>query len=80
TELYEHIVEVVRREKGGRRGNAERDLHIFLLYTLADFDQEMITALPVFCGEGREIGHRVVDNVVNRIRVILREKWESDDE
>lgn len=79
-ELYEHIVEIVRREKSGRRGNAERDLHIFLLYTLADFDQEMITALPVFRGEGREIGHRVVDNVVNRIRTILRDKWERDDE
>lgn len=79
TELYEHIVAIIRREKSGRRGNAERDLHIFLLYTLADFDQEMIASLPVFCGEGREIGHRVVDNVVNRLRTILREKWESDD-
>lgn len=69
-EFYEFIVHQLRSAAGRSAGNLERDIHIFQLYTLGDFDQAMITALP--CLE--TIGHRVVDNVVNRIRNTLKEK------
>ncbi|HQV31442.1 MAG TPA: hypothetical protein PKV71_06180 [Calditrichia bacterium] len=65
-EIYE---EVVAQLRVSRPKSSERDIHIFLLYTFSEFDREHIEALP-YLGD---IGHRVVDNVVNRRRKILRE-------
>ena len=48
--------------------NIERDINIFHLYTWADFSEEMILFNPCF----QDIGHRVVDNVVNRMRSQLK--------
>ncbi len=65
-ELYE---ETVARLSRGKRRNLQRDIHLFLIYTWADFDLDMIDALPCLKG----MGGRTVDNVVHRLRKILRE-------
>lgn len=77
-ELYEDWVHTIRDVKGSRKGNTERDIHIFMLYTLSDFTQEMICDLPGFAdpASGEKLGHRVVDNVVNRLRNLLKEHWD----
>jgi hypothetical protein len=66
-ELYETIISALRRTS-----QKERDINIFLTYTWADYNQEMISTLPCF----QNMGHRVVDNVVNRLRSILRDTEE----
>ncbi len=67
-ELYETIVDKIRSVSGGRKRKVERDIHLFMLYNWADFSEPMIRSLPVF----QDIGNRVLDNVINRIRKILR--------
>ncbi|RMF57690.1 MAG: sigma-70 family RNA polymerase sigma factor [Calditrichaeota bacterium] len=72
-ELYETIVTVLRGSAKRARSNIERDIHIFYLYVFADFDHEQITRMPCLS----EIGHRVIDNVVNRMRSVIRENLEQ---
>lgn len=66
-EMYDHTVRQLRQSNGKKR-NLERDINIFHLYTMADFSEDMILSIPCF----KDMGHRVVDNVVNRIRKILK--------
>ncbi len=67
-ELFEAVVEVIKSNRDGKRKNKERDTNIFLLYVWADFNSEMMSFHPFL----RNLGHRVVDNVVNRTRLQLR--------
>ena len=69
-ELYEAIVERLRNSKTGKKRNVERDINIFLLYVWADLNNDMILSHPCY----RQLGHRVLDNVVNRMRSLLKEK------
>lgn len=69
-ELYEMIVQQLRGFPGKKKRNLERDINIFLLYTWSDLSQDMILMHPCY----KEIGHRVVDNVVNRLREVLRKE------
>lgn len=62
-ELYETVVSALRQGSAN-----ERDINIFLTYSWADFSPQMISTLPCF----RSLGHRVVDNVANRLRNALR--------
>ncbi len=66
--LYEAIVDQLRHSPKTQRKNLERDIHIFMLYVWMDFPKEMIAAIPCL----RDIGHRVTDLVVNRLRTTLR--------
>ena len=72
-ELYEELVDCFRNYKASK-GNYERDIHLFMLYRMADLDQEMIALSPCL-----QIGHRVVDNAANRMKGILvtalKERW-----
>ncbi len=72
-QLYETIVDMLRGAAKRARANLERDIHIFHLYVWSDFDHSMITNLPCL----KTIGHRVIDNVVNRMRNILKENFEQ---
>lgn len=63
-ELYEAIVDLLRKNSSSKKRHLERDIHIFLLYTWADFSEPMIKLLPCLS----DIGPRVVDVVVNRTR------------
>ncbi len=67
-ELYESIVNQIRNMSGKNKRNLERDIGIFTLYTVSDFSQEMILHNPCF----KDMGHRVIDNVVNRFRESLK--------
>lgn len=67
-ELYEHLVTILRSANKKAPANLERDIHIFLLYDWADFKDEMIFKIPLF----RNLGNRVIDNVVYRMRKVLR--------
>jgi DNA-directed RNA polymerase specialized sigma24 family protein len=67
-ELYESVVDVLRRSNTAKKRNDERDINIFLLYVWADFNNEMILAHPCY----KKLGHRVIDNVANRMRNLLR--------
>jgi len=67
-ELFENVVAKLRRKTGTKKRNLERDINIFLLYTWGDLSEPMILSHPCF----KDMGHRVVDNVVNRMRAILR--------
>lgn len=69
-ELYESVVKQIREFSGKSKRNLERDITLFSLYTMSDFSPEMIKFTPCF----QNIGHRVLDNVVNRTREILKEK------
>ena len=66
-EIYDHTV-MILRESNGKKRNLERDINIFHLYTWSDFSENMILFIPCF----RDMGHRVVDNVVNRMRNQLK--------
>jgi hypothetical protein len=67
-ELYEHLVRLWRSSAAKNKLFLERDIFIFQLYTWADFSTDMILRLPCL----DRIGHRVVDNTVNRMRSGLR--------
>ena len=69
-ELYESVVHHLRGLNIRNRQNIERDINIFQLYTWADLPQSIIESHPCYSN----IGHRVVDNVVNRMRDHLRTK------
>jgi len=67
-ELYDTVVWKIRDSKAKPGKNLERDINIFLLYLWGDFSIEMITSNPCY----RDIGPRVIDNVVNRLRILLK--------
>ena len=67
-ELYDYTITALREANGRKKRNLERDINIFQLYVWADFSENMILFNPCF----EEIGHRVVDNVVNRMRMQLK--------
>lgn len=69
-ELYESVVKDLRESSSKSKRNIERDITLFNLYTISDFSPQMIESTPCF----DSIGHRVVDNVVNRARESLKEK------
>ena len=66
-EIYDNMVSRLR-ESGSKKRNLERDINIFFIYVWADFSEDMILFNPCFS----DIGHRVVDNVVNRMRKQLK--------
>ncbi len=63
-EAFQEIVASLRSLAACNARNTERDINIFLLYTLSEFNADMFMSHPLF----KRIGHRVVDNVVNRTR------------
>jgi DNA-directed RNA polymerase specialized sigma24 family protein len=69
-ELYDHIVNLLSSQSGSHKRFIERDIHIFQLYVWLDCSTEMILAHPCLSA----LGHRVVDNVVNRLREVLKKK------
>lgn len=68
-ETYEYFLNRIYSRVKKRRGNLERDIHIFWLYVWGDFDKETIVTFPCLQGSGDP--HNV-DNVVNRIKDLLR--------
>lgn len=69
-QLYEFVVQKLRVSRQKLPKNFERDINIYMLYVWGDFDKEMIAAQP--CYRDR-ITPKVVDNVVHRMRNLLRE-------
>jgi len=67
-ELYDSIVHFLRNQAGERKRNTERDILIFMLYTWGDLDTKAVLDQPIF----KDVGHRVLDNVVNRTRNLLK--------
>ncbi|KAA3614176.1 MAG: sigma-70 family RNA polymerase sigma factor [Calditrichaeota bacterium] len=67
-ELFELITDVLTRDSSHKR-NVQRDLVIFLLYTIGNFKEEEIKKHHCF----KEIGPRVVEVTVSRKRKILKE-------
>lgn len=68
-ELYESTISRMRRLHGSKKQNLERDMNIFLMYIWSDFSDKMVLAHPCY----NQIGGRVIDNVINRMRKLLRE-------
>lgn len=66
-ELYEFTVKKMRRQHSKGKKNLERDMNIFLLYIWSDFSDKMVLTHPCY----GELGHRVIDNVINRMRAYL---------
>lgn len=71
-QIFDYLVATFRAKAGKQERHPERNILLFNLYTLDDYTKEMIAQAPVFHG----MGHRVVDNVVGR----LRDKLDEDDE
>jgi hypothetical protein len=67
-ELYDRIVWMLRNLEKKRGKCTERDINIFMLNSWGDFSQDMIVALPGY----RDLGHRVIDNVIGRFRNVLQ--------
>jgi len=72
-ELFEGVVERIRETDSNKKQHLERDINLFQFYIWADLSQAMIMAHPCYTG----IGHRVIDNVVNRLRENLRKDTEA---
>ena len=65
-ELYEETVSTIRQNnKDGK--NLERNINLFMLYLWADFSPAMINLQPCY----KNLGQRVLDNVINRLRKIF---------
>ncbi|MBN1465035.1 hypothetical protein JXA02_04690 [candidate division KSB1 bacterium] len=71
-QIFDYIVQVLRLRAGKNGRHTERNILLFNLYTLEDYTREMLMSMPLF----RNIGHRVVDNVICR----SREKLTKEDE
>lgn len=69
-ELYESVIEQLRSGDSAKKRNLERDINLFQFYIWSDLSQTTIQTHPCYA----EIGHRVIDNVVNRLREGLRKK------
>ena len=63
-ELHEHLVFSIRKVHKKKDKNLERNILLFTLYNLEGYTSEMIAKQPLF----KELGSRVVDNVVFRIK------------
>jgi hypothetical protein len=73
-EMYENVVQQLRSSGTLKKKNLERDINIFQFYIWSDLSHSMIQTHPCYS----EIGHRVIDNVVNRLREQLRNEKNSD--
>lgn len=69
-QIYDHIVTQLRESAGKQEHTTERNIMLFNLYVFEDFSAAMIKAVPIF----KDVGHRVVDNVINRYRARLKDK------
>ncbi len=69
-ELYESVIEQLRSGDSAKKRNLERDINLFQFYLWSDLSQPTIQTHPCYT----KIGHRVIDNVVNRLREELRKK------
>ncbi len=67
-ELYENVVKVLRTSGKNNKKQRERDIDIFTLYIWEDYSGQMIQNHPRF----KNLGARVVDNVIYRLRNELR--------
>ncbi len=67
-ELYDSVVQFIRDHASDRKQHTERDILIFMLYIWGGLDSKAILNQPVF----KDTGHRVLDNVINRTRSLLR--------
>jgi hypothetical protein len=63
-ELYESVIQQLRETDSGKKKNLERDINLFQLYIWSDLSQPIILSHPCYVS----VGHRVIDNVVNRLR------------
>jgi len=63
-EVYQDLVEILRQGAGPQDYNIERDILLFNLVKLEDFEDDNLPRHPFF----RKLGHRVRDNVVSRFR------------
>lgn len=69
-ELYEMVVAELREFAKRPTDHLERNIHLFQLCVWADFSEPMIQAHPFI----RNLGPRIVDNVVSRMREFLRRR------
>jgi hypothetical protein len=69
-ELYETIINRLRSSDSNRKRNLERDINLFQLYIWSDLSQPMIQSHPCYTS----LGHRVIDNVVNRLKEQLKKE------
>jgi len=67
-ELYESVITRLRSSDSTKKKNIERDINLFQLYIWSDLSQPMILTHPCYS----TIGHRVIDNVINRLRESLK--------
>jgi DNA-directed RNA polymerase specialized sigma24 family protein len=74
-ELFESVVERMRATDSIKKRHLERDINLFQFYVWADLSQAMIQVHPCYV----RIGHRVIDNVVNRLRESLRKTRSAKD-
>jgi len=63
-QVFDYLVSILRHRAGKQERHLERNILLFTLYTMEDYTKEMLQKAPLF----RDIGHRVVDNVVGRYR------------
>lgn len=68
-ELYESAADRMRSVQSSKKKNLERDINIFLMYVWSDFSDKMVLTHPCYSS----LGGRVIDNVINRMRSVLRE-------
>jgi hypothetical protein len=71
-QIFDYIVHVLRLRAGKNGRHIERNILLFNMYTLEDYTRDMLRLPPIF----RNLGHRVVDNVICR----AREKLTKEDE
>lgn len=72
-ENFEDWAAIYYNEIKKKRGNLERDLHMFMLRTWAEFDAETVVSFPCFKG----MKPHNVEVVVNRIRDIIGKRKKS---
>ena len=70
-QIFDYIVAILRLRAGKQERHVERNILLFNLYTLEDYTRDMLQVPPIF----ENMGHRVVDNVIGR----LREKLDRED-
>ena len=68
--VYEDLIQCLRETAGPRKDNLERDIHIFMLRTCAQFSKQMVFVNPCLS----KIENHAIDVIVNRMRGSLRKK------
>jgi hypothetical protein len=63
-QFLEPVVNILRTRAAKKEKNVEYKILMFNLYILGDFSAKMLLCQPLFKG----MGHRVLDNVINRTR------------